>query len=153
MLALRTPQLNIHIVNSNPINRAKHLWTQRMARQWGEQSSVSTSIALLQERFTQLQKMKEKREEKEHQMLIYSETWHANMNFQKDQTFLSRTAQQESSPVSIGLEFPNKHTNFQSMRNMRSPIIWSNNATSAEKTARSPSYNYDKWDVDTTLHL
>lgn len=133
-----------------------------MAGQWGNQSSVSTSIALLQERFTQLQKMKERREQKEHQRLIYSEPRHAipatplehaKMNSQKDQTLLSKTPQQESSPVCLGLEFHNKHTNFQSMRNMRSPNIWSYTATSAEKTARSPSYNYDKWDVDTSLHL
>ncbi|KAK1389134.1 Chlorophyll a/b-binding family protein [Heracleum sosnowskyi] len=124
-----------------------------MAGQWGDHSSVSTSIALLQERFTQLQKMKEKREEKEHQRLIYSEPCHtmpatpfehAKMNFQKDRTFLSRTPQQESSPVPLG--------NFQSMR-MHSPNLWSHSATSAEITARNPSYNYDKWDVDTTLHL
>lgn len=126
-----------------------------MAGQWGDQSSVSASIALLQERFTHLQKMKEKREEKEHQRLNYSEPWHtmpatqfehAKMNFQKDGTFLSKTPQQESSPVFLG--------NFQSMRNnMNSPKLWSNTATSAEITARSPSYKYDKWDVDTTLHF
>ncbi|KAL8087985.1 hypothetical protein AgCh_037939 [Apium graveolens] len=128
-----------------------------MAGQWGDHSSVSASIALLQERFTQLQKMKEKREEKEHQRLVCSEPWHtlpapatpsehAKMNFQKDWTFLSTTPQQESSPVSLG--------SLQSMRNnMHSQNSWSNSATSAEITARSPSYNYDKWDVDTTLHL
>lgn len=130
-----------------------------MAGQWGDQSSVSASIALLQERFTQLQKMKEKREEKEHQRLIYYEPGHtmpatpfehSKMNFQKDQNHLSRPPRQESSSVSLGLEL---YGNFHSTRNMRSTNLWSNTAISAENATRNPSYNYDRWDVDTSLHL
>ncbi|KAL8144762.1 hypothetical protein AgCh_003099 [Apium graveolens] len=137
-----------------------------MAGQRGDKISGTSSIALLQERFRQLQKMRERREEKEHHRLIYPEpeqtcimpasvpSDHANMNFQKDSIFPSKTPQQESPPLHLGLELHNKHGNLQSFNNTTSSNLWSNNATlPASTTAISPSYNYDKWDVDTSLHL
>ncbi|KAK1353726.1 Chlorophyll a/b-binding family protein [Heracleum sosnowskyi] len=138
-----------------------------MTGQRGEKLSGTSSIALLQERFRQLQKMREKREEKEHHRLIYPEPEHtcttmpalvpfehANINSQKDSSFPSKTPQQESPPLHLGLELRNKHTNLQSFNNSTSSDLWSNNATfPASTTPISPSYNYEKWDVDTSLHL
>ncbi|KAL1818019.1 hypothetical protein DCAR_0522534 [Daucus carota subsp. sativus] len=137
-----------------------------MAGQKGDKISGTSSIALLQERFRHLQRMREKREEKEHHRLIYPEPDNtftmpgsvpfeqSNINFHKDPNFPSRSSQQEASPLHLGLELHNKHANSTSFKNTASLNLWSNNAAlPASTTAMSPSYNYDKWDVDTSLHL
>jgi hypothetical protein len=97
-----------------------------MAGRNGDSAALgSSSIALLQERFKKLQKMKEKRQGK----ILYSES---KQNLQD--------------PLSLGLELYNMEVDF---RPVRKPPSNNLRLTSLNKS----SFSYEKSDVDTSLHL
>lgn len=125
-----------------------------MGGQSGDPTVVSTSIALLQERFRKLQKMKEKREKEvlrlfsESEQIMPATSFEpARMSFQNNTIFPSRPPHQDS--LSLGLDFYSKHANSQSMKTSPSTKLWSSGAAATV----SPSYTSERSDVDTSLHL
>ncbi|KAE8701354.1 chlorophyll a/b-binding family protein [Hibiscus syriacus] len=128
-----------------------------MSRQGGDPTMVSSSIALLQERFRQLQKVREKREEKE-LLKLFSEPDRAAdsikrcepngllWTFQPEVAFPSRQPQQDSLP--LGLNSMSRQTDFRAMGIPASTSLWPNAAATS-----STSKYYENSDVDTSLHL
>ncbi|GMI85655.1 hypothetical protein HRI_002234800 [Hibiscus trionum] len=105
-----------------------------MGRQGGDPTVVSSSIALLQQRFRQLQKDREKREEKELLRLL-SESDLVGPNMHQD------------SSLSLGLSSHGRRTDFRAMAIPASSTSYLPNQT-------SPTSNkFETSDVDTSLHL
>ncbi|GMN27737.1 hypothetical protein TIFTF001_001781 [Ficus carica] len=132
-----------------------------MGRQSGDATTkVSSSIALLQERFRQLQKVKERREEKELlKMLSESErvspTGHfdpSNLPFQSYNVALPHgPSSSQDQSLSLGLDLPAaKQADLCGMRTQPplSTSLWPDTAASA-----SSSKSFDNSDIDTSLHL
>lgn len=126
-----------------------------MGGQSADPTVVSTSIALLQERFRKLQKMKEKREKEV--LRLYSDSEQvipttsfetARMTFQNNTIFPSRPPPHQDS-LSLGLDLYNRHANSQSTKKPPSTLLWS----SSTAVTVNPSYNSERSDVDTSLHL
>lgn len=125
-----------------------------MGRHSGDPTAASSSIALLQERFRQLQKMKEKREKRELRVFPESEqtmpatsSEPSKESFQYSTVFPSRPPYQDS--LSLGLDIYSKYVNSKSMNASPSTKLWS---TGAAPTV-SRSYAFEKSEVDTSLHL
>ncbi|KAE8703931.1 chlorophyll a/b-binding family protein [Hibiscus syriacus] len=127
-----------------------------MSRQGGDPTMVSSSIALLQERFRQLQKVREKREEKE-LLKLFSEPDRAKSikrcepngllsTFEPEVALPSRQPQQDS--LALGLNSLSRQTDFRAMGIPASTSLWRNTAATS-----STSTYYENSDVDTSLHL
>ncbi|XP_022759858.1 uncharacterized protein LOC111306214 [Durio zibethinus] len=125
-----------------------------MGRQGGDPTMVSSSIALLQERFRQLQKVREKREKKE-LLKLFSESGRASptmryepnrMSFQPEVILPYRPPHQES--FSLGLNSHSRQTDFRAMAIPTATSLWPNSAATS-----STSKNLENSDVDTSLHL
>ncbi|XP_030512653.1 uncharacterized protein LOC115726759 [Rhodamnia argentea] len=130
-----------------------------MARQSGDTKMVRSSLALLQERFEELQRAKERREQTEHMRWI-SEPGHPNRSASPDSS-RARFQHQSSHPhllprptpedcfLSLGLNphSQRNHAKFRTMNTMLSPNAWPNVASAI--SSRSPDYS----EVDTSLHL
>ncbi|KAH1130894.1 hypothetical protein J1N35_002272 [Gossypium stocksii] len=118
-----------------------------MGRQGGGDSIiVSSSIALLQQRFKQLQKDREKREEKE-LMKLLSESESASTRYQPNGLlYRQQQTRQDSSLLSLGLSLYGRRT-------MAIPTSSSTTTTRANDTS-STSKTFEIYDhVDTSLHL
>ncbi|CAK8539000.1 unnamed protein product [Lathyrus sativus] len=118
-----------------------------MGRQDDYPNSTSTmvknsSIALLQERFRQLEKVKERREEKQLLRLLSS----SETNTNTQQRLMVRSSYDHDS-LSLGLNLTNKQGDKNKMKSNTSLREWSQGASS------STSRNFDASDVDTSLHL
>ncbi|XWS47325.1 hypothetical protein CRYUN_Cryun14cG0142800 [Craigia yunnanensis] len=125
-----------------------------MGKQGDDPTMVSSSIALLQERFRQLQKIREKREEKE-LLKLFSESERASptmryepnrLPFQPDVIRPYRQTPQDS--PSLGLNSQSRQTNFRAMAIPESTSLWPDSAATS-----STSKNFENSDVDTSLHL
>ncbi|GMI98561.1 hypothetical protein like AT4G16447 [Hibiscus trionum] len=111
-----------------------------MGGQGGDPTMVTSSIALLQERFRQLQKVRAKREEKE-LLKLFSEPDRTDSikRYEPEVALPSRQPQQDS--LALGL-------NSLSMGIPASTSLWPNSAATSSTTKY-----YDNSDVDTSLHL
>lgn len=140
---------------------------QSMGRQHGNGGGSSSSIALLQERFRQLEKMRERREEME-LLKLFSETetisqtkrcelsgnmllhpemiCHQPMTTTTTTTTTTRTCFQDS--LSLGLDLYGKKTEQQQSKAPPYRDFWSMDSVTV-----STSRAHDKHDVDTSLHL
>lgn len=128
-----------------------------MGRQSGDSTIVSSSIALLQERFRQLERVREKREEKD-LLKLFSDSEQAALAMRFDHNKSSfqpemilphshRPALQNHS-LSLGLNSEGKHADFQATTSPALASLWPNGAATP-----STSRNFDHSDVDTSLHL
>ncbi|OAY33015.1 hypothetical protein MANES_13G062900v8 [Manihot esculenta] len=121
-----------------------------MGRKNGDATVASSSIALLQERFRELQRIRERRQEKE-LLKLFSEPERsapAGMNFDPSKmTFhqpeMIRAPPLQDSHLSLGLNSlsSNNHADI-----IKTP-------TSLWPSTGSSSRNFENSDVDTSLHL
>ena len=123
-----------------------------MGRQGNDPSptTVNSSIALLQERFRQLEKVKERREGKQLLKLLSSESTSSSQNSQQQQQprLVAPHRPTLHDSLSLGLNFTNKQGDHHNTMNMKPPPssnLWPQGA--------STSRNFDTSDVDTSLHL
>jgi len=124
-----------------------------MGRQGNDPTTtLNSSIALLQERFRQLEKVKERREGKQLLKLLSSETTSSSIihnpssqNSHQQQMVppLHRPTLHDS--LSLGLNFTQGDHNTMNMKPPPSSNLWPQGAPS--------SRNFDTSDVDTSLHL
>ncbi|XP_057440912.1 uncharacterized protein LOC130732918 [Lotus japonicus] len=128
-----------------------------MGRQDDDPTMVNSSIALLQERFRQLEKVKQKREGKELVRLLSSSESQRNTsssmyNPASQQSMGVRLPPHRSiihDPLSLGLNLATKqgdHDHNNTMKSPQSSNLWSKGASTSRKFD-----NYS--DVDTSLHL
>ncbi|KAL7602491.1 hypothetical protein Lser_V15G24913 [Lactuca serriola] len=110
----------------------------------------SSSIALLQERFRQLEKMREKREEMAVlKLLSESETNSKTKHYERlvhPEEMKARSSFQES--LSLGLDLFGKKTEHQASKTPPFRDFWSMDSVTV-----STSCVHEKPDVDTSLHL
>ena len=129
----------------------------QMGRQDNDPTMVNSSIALLQERFRQLEKMKERREGKELLKLLSSETQRGSSSMHNP------TSQSSPQPRSVVPHMPSVHDSLSLGLNlntkqgdhnstMKSPLS-SSSSSLWPQGASSSSRNFDSSDVDTSLHL
>ncbi|XVF21125.1 hypothetical protein REPUB_Repub12eG0063700 [Reevesia pubescens] len=125
-----------------------------MGRQGGDPTMVSSSIALLQERFRQLQKVREKREEKE-LLKLFAESERARptmryepnrLSFQPEMIQPYRQPPQDS--LSLGLNSQRRQIDFRAVAIPASTCLWPNVVAPS-----STSKSFENFDVDTSLHL
>ncbi|KAI4305663.1 hypothetical protein L6164_029015 [Bauhinia variegata] len=131
-----------------------------MGRHEDDPTTVNSSIALLQERFRQLEKVKERREGKE-LLKLFSEaqTSSSAKRFQPSESSLQpRLVDHQHRPsalhhdsLSLGLNLTNKVVNDNRSPGRGSPAVnlWADGAAATSSTSR----NFDNSDVDTSLHL
>ncbi|KAH1211282.1 hypothetical protein GmHk_14G039766 [Glycine max] len=121
-----------------------------MGRQGNDPSptTVNSSIALLQERFRQLEKVKERREGKQLKLLSFETTSSSSQNSQQQPRLVAPHRPTLHDSLSLGLNFTNKQGDHHNTMNMKPPPssnLWPQGA--------STSRNFDTSDVDTSLHL
>uniref|UniRef100_A0A7N2M9I5 Uncharacterized protein n=2 Tax=Quercus lobata TaxID=97700 RepID=A0A7N2M9I5_QUELO len=125
-----------------------------MSRQSNDATMVSSSIALLQERFRQLEKVKERREEKE-LLNLFAETERimptthfepSKLSFQPQMTTPNRSTLRDSPSLELNLQ--TKQADVQAMKRPTLTDLWPNGAAMA-----STSRSFENSDVDTSLHL
>ncbi|KAJ4836650.1 hypothetical protein Tsubulata_038179 [Turnera subulata] len=126
-----------------------------MSRGNGDTTVVSSSIALLQERFRELQRTREKRQEKELLKLFSeSERIAPNTNFEPAGKMTcqpeinvfppNRPPPRQDSLLTLGLNPHSKQADFRAMKTPTS--LWPN-------AGGSSSRSFESSDVDTSLHL
>ncbi|XVF71763.1 hypothetical protein PTKIN_Ptkin12aG0065100 [Pterospermum kingtungense] len=132
-----------------------------MGRQGGDPTVVSSSIALLQERFRQLQKVREKREERE-LLKLFSESERGHSpTMRYDPNRLSmvtpppyrQALHHDQDSLALGLNSQSWQTDFRSAMAIPASTassLWPNNSTA---TTSSTSKYFENSDVDTSLHL
>ncbi|XVE78327.1 hypothetical protein DITRI_Ditri13aG0135800 [Diplodiscus trichospermus] len=119
-----------------------------MGRQGGDPTRVSSSIALLQERFRQLQKVRERREEKE-LLKLFSESKHSSPTMHHEPNRLPLQPSDQD-PLSLGLNSQSWQTSFRAMATTsESTSSWPNSAAATS----SSSKHFGNSDVDTSLRL
>ncbi|MED6114433.1 hypothetical protein PIB30_080162 [Stylosanthes scabra] len=149
-----------------------------MGRQDNDPTIVNSSIALLQERFRQLEKVKEKREGKELLKLLssssethdprgaFSSAQNQQASSQRNNSTLqprlmvpshSRPGFHDDS-LSLGLNLNSKQGYYDHNYTMKSSSPSSSSSSSyslwsSPQGASSSSRNFDSSDVDTSLHL
>uniref|UniRef100_A0A5B7BZL8 Uncharacterized protein n=1 Tax=Davidia involucrata TaxID=16924 RepID=A0A5B7BZL8_DAVIN len=125
-----------------------------MGRQNSDPTVAGSSIALLQERFRQLQRVREKREERE-LLKLFSEPERstptmnlepAKLSFQPEMIFPPRPTLHDS--LSLGLNSQSKHADFRAIKTPPSTNLWSTDAA-----VMSTSQIFENSEVDTSLHL
>ena len=142
------------------------LFSASMGRQSGDATTkVTSSIALLQERFRQLQKVKERREEKELlRMLSESEraspSGHfdpSNSPFQSTNMAFpqnNRPTPSQDQSLSLGLDLQSKQADHYATRATTTQHLTSSQSLWHSSTASaSSSKSFDNPDIDTSLHL
>ncbi|XP_031267875.1 uncharacterized protein LOC116126324 [Pistacia vera] len=121
-----------------------------MGRQNGDSTMVSSSIALLQERFRQLERVREKREEKELlKLFAESDPIAPSTRYDRNKSLQPETMippLQDS--LSLELNSSGKRPDFPAITFPSSSNLWPMSSTSP-----STSRNFDNSDVDTSLHL
>ncbi|PIA25643.1 hypothetical protein AQUCO_11000048v1 [Aquilegia coerulea] len=131
-----------------------------MGRQDSELVVTHSSIALLQERFKQLEKMKEMREQREllrlfpeQESRISSSTMHYKTSSRRycnpELSLSPSSSSSQGSPNSFRQEFQNKRTDYGDVESRLSLNLWH---TTNRATFRT-SYIRDNNEVDTSLHL
>ncbi|KAI4308495.1 hypothetical protein L6164_031565 [Bauhinia variegata] len=125
-----------------------------MGRQDNNPTVTNSSIALLQERFRQLEKVKERREGKE-LLKLFSETQKgsSSIHLQPSGSSLQprlvaphRPSNHHDYSLSLGLDLANMVTdNHNTRKTTPSASSWPDGAAT--------SRNFDNSDVDTSLHL
>lgn len=117
-------------------------------RRSGDPIMATSSIALLQERFRQLQKVRQKREAKE-LLKLFSEPDRAGSTkrYAPEVDFPNRQPQQDS--LTLGLNSLSRKTDFRATGIPASTSLWTNSAP----TSSSTSKYLENPDVDTSLHL
>ncbi|XP_062080570.1 uncharacterized protein LOC133785336 [Humulus lupulus] len=129
-----------------------------MATRNCDNTSHHSSIALLQERFRQLQRAKEMREEKELLRLL-SESERSNptkryepagFSFRSESLLPHKQTSHQSSVYHLQPNLQSKHGNLQATDHTTSII---GNITSTSAAMNNRTYNLDGSDVDTSLHL
>ncbi|KAL3520290.1 hypothetical protein ACH5RR_018439 [Cinchona calisaya] len=131
-----------------------------MGRQNSDPAIVGSSIALLQERFKKLERIKEKREEE--RQLMFSDQPKRNImptnyssynnSFSDELLFLpSGPAAFDQDPLSLGLYLNSRHADYRALKiktQSSFSFLWS-----ADKRAVKTLQICDISDVDTSLHL
>ncbi|KAE8679692.1 hypothetical protein F3Y22_tig00111398pilonHSYRG00343 [Hibiscus syriacus] len=118
-----------------------------MGRQGGDPTVVSSSIALLQERFRQLQKNREKREGKELLKLLSESDMRFEPNRSAAENLPYRQQPHQDSSLSLGLSSHGRRTDFRAMAiPASSTSLWPHETSST-------SNKFETCDVDTSLHL
>ncbi|KAF5204740.1 hypothetical protein FRX31_005672 [Thalictrum thalictroides] len=131
-----------------------------MGRQDSELVVTHSSIALLQERFKQLEKMKEMREQREllrlfpeqESKISSSSIMHykpSSRRYCNPELSLSPSSSSSQGSPSFRPVFQNKRTDYGDVESPLSLNLWHTNRT----TFRSTSYIRDNNEVDTSLHL
>ncbi|KAK2378260.1 hypothetical protein P8452_49770 [Trifolium repens] len=113
-----------------------------MGRQDNDPTMVNSSIALLQERFRQLEKVKERREGKQLLRLLSSES----NTSASQQRLVPNNRQTHHDSLSLGLNLTSKQGDMNTMKSSTSLSSWSHGGSSTSR-------NFDTSDVDTSLHL
>jgi len=113
-----------------------------MGRQDNDPTMVNSSIALLQERFRQLEKVKERREGKQLLRLLSTEN---NTSASTQRLVVPNNRQTHHDSLSLGLNLTSKQGD-NNMKSNTSLSPWSQGASSTSR-------NFDTSDVDTSLHL
>lgn len=116
-----------------------------MGRQDNDPTMVNSSIALLQERFRQLEKVKERREGKQLVRLLSSQ----NNTIQQRLVDPNHRPLYDHDSLSLGLNLTNKQSDHQNNMKLSSSSLspWSQGESSTSR-------NFDNYsDVDTSLHL
>ncbi|XP_057956685.1 uncharacterized protein LOC131149906 [Malania oleifera] len=125
-----------------------------MSKQSGDPSVMPSSIALLQERFRQLQRAKEMREEKE-LLRLFSNSEPANPTTFHEPSRLPFTSElilPPRPPLQTSLsQPPNSQSKHADLQVIETPV-WANNLRSRDRVPHR-SDNPDDSDVDTSLHL
>ncbi|GAU43709.1 hypothetical protein TSUD_254380 [Trifolium subterraneum] len=115
-----------------------------MGRQDNDPTMVNSSIALLQERFRQLEKVKERREGKQLLRLLSSES---NTSASQQRLVVPNNRQTHHDSLSLGLNLTSKQgDHMNTMKSSTSLTSWSHGGSST-------STNFDTSEVDTSLHL
>lgn len=114
-----------------------------MGRQDNDSTVVNSSIALLQERFRQLEKVKERREGKQLLRLLSTEN---NTSASQQRLVIPNNRQTHHDSLSLGLNLTSKQGDKNNMKSNTSLSPWSQGASSTSR-------NFDTSDVDTSLHL
>lgn len=138
-----------------------------MGRQGGDSTIVgsSSSIALLQERFRQLQRVREKREEREERELLnlFSEANErinsptmsyesSKLPFRPDKFFPLRPPLHDALALGLNLQSSSRHTSFKGNKTTKNfTNLWPGD--SAASSVRTSKNHFDSSDVDTSLHL
>lgn len=126
------------------------LWFS-MGRESSDPTMASSSIALLQERFRQLQKVKERREEQQILKML-SETDHHHQRVGSTRHFEPTSSISPADhSLSLGLNVHARQVDHCATKTQPSTISWPNNTTAA--SAASASKCFDNSDLDTSLHL
>ncbi|CAK9180405.1 unnamed protein product [Ilex paraguariensis] len=126
-----------------------------MGRQSSDPTPVASSIALLQERFRQLQRVKEQREERDllrqfsgpEQITLIKHSEPDKLPFHRETIFTSRSTLQDS--LSLGLNLHGKHAELQAMKTSPLTKLWSTDLA----IVSGASHTSDNSEVDTSLHL
>ncbi|GLT94183.1 hypothetical protein SLE2022_119380 [Rubroshorea leprosula] len=118
-----------------------------MGRQVGDPTVVSSSIALLQERFKQLQKVREKRQGKdllkqfsESECVAPTTPHEPNRCSLQPKVIHHFRAPSDQDSHSLRLNSQSRHADLR---------VWPNSAATSANTSR----NFQNSDVDTSLHL
>lgn len=127
-----------------------------MGRQTGDPTTVSPSIALLQERFRHLEKVKERREERD-LLKLFSETernaptmvfdQHSKSSFQSEMIIPHRSTLQDS--LSLGLNLRTDPAGLRAMKMQPLTNSWPYGTAATAGTSKSSENS----GVDTSLHL
>lgn len=124
-----------------------------MGRQNNDAVIVGPSIALLQERFRKLERMKEKREE-ERQIMFSAEPKRmispSNYNSITDELFLASRTVGFQDQLSLALNMNTKHPDYRVVRSGQPSF---SSLRFAEKRDVKTPHKFDISDVDTSLHL
>ncbi|OAY34975.1 hypothetical protein MANES_12G061300v8 [Manihot esculenta] len=120
-----------------------------MGRQNGDATVASSSIALLQERFRELQKIREKRQEKE-LLKLFSESERPGMHFESSRLSFEQPEMILPSRVPA-LQDSHLSLRLNSQSNNHGDIV--KTSTSLWPKSGSSSRNLESSDVDTSLHL
>ncbi|THG22517.1 hypothetical protein TEA_025050 [Camellia sinensis var. sinensis] len=122
-----------------------------MGRHGNDPTMVGSSIALLQERFKQLQRVREKREQQE-LLKLFSESKQITPTIGKvsvqPKMIFPLSPPPQDHPLSLRLNSPSKVSDIKAIENRSLTTLWSIDAT-----IMSISPSTENSEVDTSLHL
>nr|GMD33608.1 uncharacterized protein LOC112028527 [Ipomoea batatas]GMD64168.1 uncharacterized protein LOC112028527 [Ipomoea batatas] len=125
-----------------------------MGRETRDPAALGSSIALLQERFRQLQRAREQREVRELKLLFEPQVMSPARSFEagKKPVFVQESGlvpfgEGDRDPLTLGLNLSSRQADFQAMK--KRALWWGD-----EKISVSSGYRkMENCDVDTSLHL
>ena len=123
-----------------------------MGRQSCDPAIIHSSIALLQERFRQLERAKEMRQQRE-LLKLFSEADHVQsaMAFESSKLLHSELNLPPRQPIQASLSFqPTMQTEHNDLLVNTTPVVANLCSTDS---VMNLTYNFDESDVDTSLHL